>query len=94
MNRIEQAINRVESKLEALTIDENKMAELEGAASLDFDMYCDLQNRKSAFIGTVLTLEEGNTLYGILGNEPSQFKKQSLAKRIVAVKIYGELLGV
>jgi len=95
MNRVIKMIASQEAniKAKAPTLAPGKLAELNRNLSMAFDEYCSFQNLKSLAVASgTLTLEEGQTVYGYLGNTVEHFNDQSLAVKIVLTKLYAELL--
>jgi len=95
MNRVIKMIASQETNIKAKvpTLAPGKLAELNRNLSMTFDEYCSFQNLKSLAVASgTLTLEEGQTVYGYLGNTVEHFNDQSLAVKIVLTKLYAELL--
>ncbi len=78
MNRITMAIDKMG--------DSTKL-------DMNFEEYVRFQELKSlAVIEGVLTLEEGQTIYSLLGNIPDDFNSQDYAVKAVLTKVFLELL--
>ena len=102
MNRVELAIQKQENRIEvvkATAKGEGKTADelldkLDKDLNVDAGDYVMYQEMKSLAVADgKLTLEEGMTIYGILGNTPEHFNKQPLAKKVIVTKIISELLA-
>ena len=92
MNRIAAAIGRVESQV--AKVPAGKLPALEETARFGIAEYVAAQELKSAACaGGTLTLEEAQTVYGILGQTLEYFHAQPVACRIVAMKVTQELMG-
>lgn len=90
MNRITAAIAKMHPRVEAVT--DQQRASLDETARFDFEEFARIQEIKSAMCGDVLTLEEAQTIYGIMGETPDHFAGQPLAERLVIVQVAEELL--
>ena len=95
MNRIAQAIEKMEAKLKGIPTE--KLDKLDHTMQENLSSLVAYQNAQSfAFASGNLTADEAQALYRIYGGEcPSAqaWAKQSLAARVVATKAAGELLG-
>ena len=91
MNRIETAIAKMQAKLS--TTDKEKVDKVDIGMNVGIGDYVQYQEVKSLAVASgKLTLEEGMTIYGILGNTPEHFNKQPAAQKIVITKVMLELL--
>lgn len=90
MNRITTAIEAMRPRIEAVT--DTQRDTLDETARFDFEEFAHIQELKSAMVGDVLTLEEAQTIYRIMGETPSHFTEQPLAERLVVVQVAEELL--
>lgn len=97
MNRITAAIARKTAEI-AARIESGKTTQAQAdttAKALDLDLgeYVKFQELKSlAVANEKLTLDEGQTIYALLGNTPSVFNKQPIAVKAVLTGLFGELL--
>jgi len=96
MNRITNAIdklNRVipERIAQGLTT-QKKVDELHEALDMSLEEYCKFQEIKSAYSGSLLTLDEAQTVYGFLGNSVEHFNAQSITVKSVLTQLFSELI--
>ena len=71
-----------------------KVAETCKALDMELDEYCMFQELKSLAVAhNLLTLEEGNTVYGFLGNTPEHFNNQSVEVKATLTGLFKELLN-
>ena len=89
MNRIRTAISKMEATL--ANVESDAVARLEKVATLEFDEYCRFQNIKSATAGGKISFDEAQFVYSLLGESLETFKSQSLAARLVLIKVWAEL---
>lgn len=97
MNRILAAFERMEKQIadriaSGLTTAERVAA---SSAGLDLDVseYCRFQELKSLAVANgTITLDEGNTIYAALGNDPSTFSAQPVHVKYVLNGFFTELL--
>jgi hypothetical protein len=93
LNRIEDAITRINEKLK--TVPAEKQRSLEQTLKTSWEELVEYQRLQStAFACGKLTLEEANTLYRIYGGEapsPEKWDKLSLAEKIVGTSTAAEL---
>lgn len=93
--RITQAKQAIQSKLDAGAITASLLEECSNdpATQLTLTEYCDFQELKTlAVANNVITLEEGQFVYRLLGESLSTFHKQDLPTRIVLMKFYAQLI--
>jgi hypothetical protein len=61
---------------------------------MELGEYAKFQELKShAFAMGKLTQEEAQTIYGLLGETPAHFNRQSIEVKVVLTQIFKELLG-
>lgn len=92
MNRILVGIDRANAAIEKKNLSPEKLASTSKAMDMQLDEYCRFQTLKSAAVGTKLTLDEAQTIYGFLGNTPEQFNQQPLAVKWVLTEVFASLL--
>ena len=87
----DQIANRIATGLTT----QAKVDEARTAYDMQFDEYCKFQELKSLAVqnGT-LTLDEGQTVYGYLGNTPEHYNKQPVEVKAVLTKLYAQLLEI
>ena len=69
------------------------MEETRKALDMDVEEFCKFQDLKSLAVASgKLTLEEGQTVYGYLGNTPDVFNKQHVEVKAVLTGLFSELL--
>lgn len=92
-NRITEAIQKCKATIDAKKLSEAKLKSMHKSLDMDFEMYCDFQNRKSiASMDGRLTLDEANTVYRYLGNIPDTFNRQPIEVKYVLYEVYMSLL--
>lgn len=92
MNRILLGIERAKAAIVKKGLSPEKQAELHKVTDMELDEYCRFQTLKSAAVGSQLTLDEAQTIYGFLGNTPEHFNQQPLAVKWVLTEVYASLL--
>ncbi len=92
MNRIIAGIDRAKQVIASKNLSEAKLKEVSASLDMDLKEYCMFQTRKSAAVGTKLTLEEANTIYGYLGNTPEHFNSQPLPVKWVLTEVWATLI--
>ena len=95
MNRIEIAINKMNDKLS--TLNQNQLNNLKVSFNdIDDLELIEYQKTQSlAFASNLLTLEEANLVYNIIGREHpcvEKFNNRTLAEKIVITKLMHELI--
>ena len=98
-NRIKQAIiNKaveLKQRLDDGIISQEQINELRTALDMNLEEYCKFQNLKSeSFISNLLSLDEANYVYKLLGTTPETFNAQPVQIKIVLTQLFQELLGV
>ena len=91
-NRILIGIDRARAAIAKKNLSPEKTAELSKSMDMEFADYATFQTRKSAAVGTKLTLDEAQTVYGFLGNTVEHFNKQPLAVKWVLTEVFASLL--
>lgn len=99
MNRVTAMIAKVEeqikARIESGALTPERIEQQVRTLDMAFDEYCSFQSLKSlAFAQGILTDDEAQTVYGLLGSIPDDFNKQSYATKFVLSKLYNELLGM
>lgn len=89
-NRISEAITKIQFMLTAkgLPLDHD-------ASFLDMSMeeFCKFQELKSIAVSSgVLSVDEGMTMYKLMGELPSVFNSQPYAEKAALTKVFEELL--
>lgn len=93
MNRISQAIAKMDERVKSKNLSPEKLEQVNRSLDItDISEYSTFQQLKSAAAGGVLTADEAQTIYGYLGNTPEQFNRQPLAVKAVLTQIFKELL--
>lgn len=97
MNRISAAIRRMDAQIkERIALGMTTKARVAATRkSLDMDLgeFARFQEIKSLASQTgALTPEEAQTVYGLLGNTPEHFNRQSAAVKAVLTQVFRELI--
>ena len=100
-NRIVGAIVALDTRLAVQLDSSNDVATVRGQQAamhktfdMDFETWSMAQDKKSlAFASGVLTLDEANSVYLILGGSPEAFNKGTLAQKVIVTKVLAELLA-
>lgn len=82
------------TKLDGTPADPEAIAGLDKTCVFSMEEYMSLQNLKSAAVAAgIMTVEDGNALYNILGEGgPEKVNKSSLGTRLVLTQVLAELL--
>ena len=90
MNRITLAITRVECAL----LEHGHYLDCESSAlNMEMGEYCRFQELKSLAVANgVLSVDEGMTVYRLLGELPSVFNSQPYAEKAALTNLFSELL--
>jgi len=96
MNRITNAIDKMNQAIperiaQGLTTQKN-VDELNKVLDMSLEEYCKFQEMKSAYTGSLLTLDEAQTVYGFLGNSVEHFNAQSITVKSVLTQLFSELI--
>ena len=96
MNRVLNAIDKLNQAIperikNGLTTQE-KVDALSKTLDMSWAEYVKFQELKSAYAGTILTMEEAQTVYGFLGNTVDYFNKQSVAVKSVLTQLFAEII--
>ena len=87
MNRITNAIDKLNRVIPERIAQGLTTQELVDSLHKTLDMslveYCKFQNLKSAYTGSLLTLDEAQTVYGFLGHSVEKFNAQPIAVKSV-----------
>ena len=90
MNRIELAITRIQKRMTEFNVPADYK---EPALNMKMDEFCRFQDLKSLAVANgVLSVEEGMTVYNLLGNLPSVFNSQPYAEKVALTNLFSELL--
>jgi len=92
MNRILNGIAKANAAIAAKALSPEKLATMAKSMDMAHDEYCRFQTLKSAAVGTKLTLDEAQTVYGFLGNTPEHFNEQPIAVKWVLTEVFASLL--
>jgi hypothetical protein len=91
---IEKTSTQLQQRIAAGLTTAEKAEDLRQQLDMGLEEYCNFQELKSlATTDGTLSLEEGTTIYGYLGNSLDTFNKQPLAVKSVLTKIHHELLA-
>ena len=98
MNRVEAAIQQtsemITTRLADGLVDQTKIDNLHRTLNMEFLEFCRFQELKSLAVASgKLSLEEGMTIFGLLGETPEHFNRQSVAAKSVLTRIFAELMG-
>lgn len=91
-NRILAGIERAKAAIAAKNLSPEKIADMSLKMNMELDEYCRFQTLKSAAMGTKLTFDEAQTIYGFLGNTVETFNEQPLAVKWVLTEVFASLL--
>ncbi len=96
-NRIISGINKAKTvlaeRLQSGAVTQSQLDELHKNLDMSFSEYCRFQELKSlASMNGKLNLEEAQTIYGMIGEDPSTYNALPLANKIVLTQVYSELL--
>jgi len=97
MNRVIATISKINQqindRLESGIVTQTALDDLHRKLDMALDEYVKFHQLKSlATTEGILTLEEGMTIYGYLGESLETFNDQPLAIKTVLTKIYSEML--
>lgn len=97
MDRVANAITAQEANIKARLADgrttQGDLDKLYSELDMELLEYARFQDVKSiAVSGQVLTLDEGMTVYGYLGESPDTFNKQPLAVKVTLTELFMTLL--
>ena len=97
MNRILNSVNRMRDQIaeriaQGVTT-KQKVEATRKALDMDVEEFCMFQELKSTnFLQGVLTLDEAQTVYNLLGGTISHFNGQEVAVKVVLTQMFRELL--
>ncbi len=96
-NRVTLCIDKIrqgmQDKLDRGEITPAQVEKARRAFDLGFDEYAKFQEVKSLAVADgTLTLEEGQTVYALLGNQPSTFNGQDAAVKAALTNLFASLL--
>ena len=97
MNRIQSAFDRMEKQIkdridEGLTTQAD-VDEVCKTLDMEFGEYSKFQNLKSlAVADNSISLDQGMTIYAVLGEQPDTFNKQPVHIKVVLTNFFKELL--
>jgi hypothetical protein len=90
MNRIEAAILRVEAAMMDKGVPLDTVA---NGLNMPLDEFVRFQELKSHAVSNgILSVEEGMTIYNLMGNYPSVFNGQPYAEKAALTNLFSELL--
>lgn len=92
LNRITLGIDKVNKTIADKALTPEKLAALSKTLDMEIGEYCRFQELKSAAMGTSLTAEEAQTVYGYLGTTPDHFNRQPVAAKYVLTTLFQNLL--
>lgn len=82
----------IKAKLDSGEVSSEAVDKCSDSLNMSASEHADLQTRKSALIGTKLTLDEAQTLYAVLGEQATTFNKQPCHVKAVVTQVHLELL--
>lgn len=96
-NRVINGINKATAvlaeRLQSGAVTQAQLDELHKNLDMSFSEYCRFQELKSlASMNGKLSLDEAQTIYGMIGEDPSTYNALPLANKIVITEVFGELL--
>ena len=96
-NRIIEAINKAKvelaKRLQSGIITQAIIDQARSDLDMTFSEYCIFQERKSLAVVTgKLSLEEAQTIYGMIGEDPNTYNALPLANKIVLNQVFSHLL--
>ena len=96
-NRIIEAINKAKvelaKRLQSGIITQAIIDQARSDLDMTFSEYCIFQERKSLAVVTgKLSLEEAQTIYGMIGEDPNTYNALPLANKIVLTEVFSHLL--
>jgi hypothetical protein len=98
VNRVTNAIALITARVDTLkakgTLTDESIAQKSKGLDMSMEEFCHFQNLKSALMGSKITEDEAQTVYGILGTTPDHFNSQPYVIKIVITKMYAELMGI
>lgn len=97
MNRIESGIARARARLDerlaAGDITENDVGTLHKQLDMELGEFVLFQERKSLAVAEGrLSVDEGTTVYNLLGNTPEHFNRQPVEVKVVLTEVFAKLL--
>lgn len=97
MNRvtamIERQAKRCTDRLAQGIITQSQVDKLDRELDMSLSEYCQFQELKSLAVASGrISLEEGQTIYGFLGNTVEHFNSQSVSVKATLTQIFSELL--
>ena len=96
-NRIIEAINKAKvelaKRLQSGIITQAIIDQARSDLDMTFSEYCIFLERKSLAVVTgKLSLEEAQTIYGMIGEDPNTYNALPLANKIVLTEVFSHLL--
>lgn len=91
-NRIISGIAKASTIIASKNLAQSKLNEMSKSLDMPIDEYCRFQTLKSAYIGTRLTQDEAQSIYGFLGTSNDHFNQQPLAVKWVLTEMFQLLL--
>jgi hypothetical protein len=93
-NRIADAVDSTQAMILARGLDLEKIVSLSRSLNIDINEYIVFQEKKSlAHASGVLTLNEANYVFGVLGSGPDDFNRQPLPVKVTITKLMAELMA-
>lgn len=98
-NKIKSAIEakaiEIQTRLDDGLISQEQIDDTLKNLDMDMEEYCKFQELKSeSFLNKLLTLDEAQYVYNLLGEIPDTFNSQTIAVKIVLTQLFQELLGI
>lgn len=97
MNRVLNSVlkleNQMKDRLEKNITTQEEVDNLRKSLDMDISEYVKFQELKSLFcVNGLLSTEEAQTIYSLLGNSVEHFNKQNVIVKSVLTKIFAEML--
>jgi hypothetical protein len=95
MNRIKAAVKKMHDLIAAKNLSAEELAKVSKTCDITLEELGTFQVKKNlAMMQGRITLDEAQTLYEYLGEQPAHFNSQPLEVKIVLIKTMTELLKV
>ena len=93
--KIHQCEDTIAQRLVRGEVIQRQLDDINKALCMELGEYCRFQELKSfAVAAGTLTLEEGQTIYGFLGESVETFNSRPIAVKAVLTKVFQELLSM
>lgn len=92
MNRIQSAIDRMTENVKGKNLPQERLDEMNKSLDMPLEDFCKFQEMKSvAMMEGILTTDEAQTVYVLLGETPDTFNARTLAEKYVLSQLLAEL---